>query len=256
MKSIIEIEDNDIKAVKEIMKAEGANSFVQNRIEIINNPKTNLEDFWHAILIGLLSSQQKSGPDSPISKLLSKNPFELSLIILSKEVKISPYALKILKANKGIRFAEKISDFIEFNFVVFSNNKNEIEAGIHSIISAKAESRFIEERAFCLKLQELFKGIGPKQSRNVIQAVGLSKYEIPIDSRFIKWIKNNMNYELPLNTVLLSNEDYYTFTLDIIKRICLKAYTTPAILDANVFSSFDDGKWEEFFKDKINVVNI
>jgi len=46
------------------------------------------------------------------------------------------------------------------------------------------------EREACILLQEL-KGIGPKQSRNLRQALGLLRYEIPIDSRIVKWLNLN-----------------------------------------------------------------
>jgi hypothetical protein len=32
-------------------------------------------------------------------------------------------------------------------------------------------------------IQETFEGFGPKQSRNLLQALGLTRYEIPIDIR-------------------------------------------------------------------------
>lgn len=36
---------------------------------------------------------------------------------------------------------------------------------------------------------EKYPGIGPKQSRNFIQWVGLSRYEVPLDSRVLKKLK-------------------------------------------------------------------
>ena len=252
MKAIMEIEKNDIQAVKKIIQDESHNGFVKNRMDIINRPKTTNEDFWHAIIIGILTSHQKSGPDSQVAKILSKKPFQFSISILSSEKHVQSYVLGVLNSYKVIRFTNRISKFVHSNYFTFIHEKEQINEMISSIVNSTEDDRAFFERKFCLFLIDKFKGIGPKQSRNVIQAIGLSKYEIPIDSRFIKWIKRFMNYELPLNSILLSSEDYYSLTLEIIQKMCKNADTIPAIFDACVFSSFDNSKWEEYFKNYEN----
>lgn len=37
-------------------------------------------------------------------------------------------------------------------------------------------------------IDEHYQGFGPKQSRNLLQGLGLSRFEIPIDSRITKWL--------------------------------------------------------------------
>lgn len=39
-------------------------------------------------------------------------------------------------------------------------------------------------------IQDRFKGFVPKQSRNLFQTTGLSRYETPIDSRITKWLNS------------------------------------------------------------------
>ncbi len=242
MKVTIEIEENDIQAIKKIIQDESNNDFVKDRINIINKPKTSSEDFWHAIITGLLSSQQKSGPDSPVSKILHKKPFEFSLSILSSKKNIQSYVLSVLSSYKGIRFSNRISKFAAENYLIFNQEKEQIKEKINRIVTSTEDKRASLEKDFCLFLIEKFNGIGPKQSRNILQSIGLSKYEIPIDSRIIKWIKKFMHYELPLDAKLFSSEDYYSFTLKIIQDMCKKTDIIPAIFDACVFSSFDKGK--------------
>ena len=180
MKVKIEIEENDIQAIKKIIHDESNNDFVKNRINIINKPKTSIEDFWYAIIIGLLSSQQKSGPNSPVSKILNKKPFEFSLSILSSKKNIQLYVLSVLNSYKGIRFNNRISKFVAEDFLVFNQEIKQIKEKINSIVTSTEDKRGSLEKDFCLFLKDKFKGVGPKQSRNILLSIGLSKYEIPV----------------------------------------------------------------------------
>ena len=87
-------------------------------------------------------------------------------------------------------------------------------------------------------LKENLKGIGPKQSRNLLQDLGVTSYETPIDSRIIKWL-NNFGFPIPLSSQALQDEHYYNFVSDILFQLCEKANIKPCILDAAVFSSFE-----------------
>jgi len=86
--------------------------------------------------------------------------------------------------------------------------------------------------------QEKFKGIGPKQSRNLLQTMGLTRYEIPIDSRITKWL-NSFGFPVKLTAQGLSDENYYNFISDGIQHLCRKSNIYPCVLDAAIFSSFD-----------------
>ena len=39
-------------------------------------------------------------------------------------------------------------------------------------------------------IDKQLKGFGPKQSRNLLQWLGPSRYEIPLDSRITKWLND------------------------------------------------------------------
>ena len=87
-------------------------------------------------------------------------------------------------------------------------------------------------------LHNEFKGFGPKQSRNFLQSLGLTKYEIPIDSRISQWL-NNFGFPIRLSSTSLSDKAFYHFVSDGIIELCEKAGIYPCELDAGIFSSFD-----------------
>ena len=90
------------------------------------------------------------------------------------------------------------------------------------------------------------KGFGPKQSRNLLQSLGLTKIEIPVDSRIIKWL-TAFGFPLKLSATALSDESYYNFVLVGFQRICEACDIFPCVMDAAIFSSFD----EDWPKDKL-----
>jgi hypothetical protein len=86
-------------------------------------------------------------------------------------------------------------------------------------------------------------GLGPKQSRNFLQCLGLTRYEIPIDSRITKWL-NDFGFPVALGAAALSDPDYYAFVNDGVRELCKAAGTYPCVFDAVVFSRVDKGGWE------------
>lgn len=81
-------------------------------------------------------------------------------------------------------------------------------------------------------------GFGPKQSRNLLQGLGLTKYEIPIDSRITKWF-NEFGFPVKLSASALSDLNYYKFVSKGLRELCDACNIYPCLLDAAIFSSFD-----------------
>jgi thermostable 8-oxoguanine DNA glycosylase len=86
-------------------------------------------------------------------------------------------------------------------------------------------------------------GIGPKQSRNLLQGIGVTKYEIPVDSRITKWLNQNL-LKHHLSAIPLADKTYYDMVSDGIQLLCKKSNLYPCMLDAAIFTSFDGG-WSE-----------
>jgi len=98
------------------------------------------------------------------------------------------------------------------------------------------------EREAAEFINNQFKGFGPKQSRNLLQSLGLTKYEIPIDSRITKWL-NRFGFPVKLSAQALSDPNYYKFVSDGVQQLCAQSGVYPCVLDAAIFASFDKGGW-------------
>lgn len=86
------------------------------------------------------------------------------------------------------------------------------------------------------------KGFGPKQSRNLLQWLGLTKYEIPLDSRITKWL-NEFGFPVRLSAGALSDRNYYNFVSDGVQALCAQSDIYPCVLDAAIFTSYDQVEW-------------
>ena len=101
-----------------------------------------------------------------------------------------------------------------------------------------------DEREVADFIDARFKGFGPKQSRNLLQSLGLTRYEIPIDSRITKWL-NRFGFPVKLSAEALSDSNYYRFVSEGFQRLCAESETYPCVLDAAIFASYDKGGWSE-----------
>ncbi|MCG2612737.1 hypothetical protein LZZ85_00535 [Terrimonas sp. NA20] len=80
-----------------------------------------------------------------------------------------------------------------------------------------------------------FKGLWPKQARNLLQMIGHSIYEIPIDPRITDWLNRNNIFPFKLSSKSLSGEDLYCFINDAVIELGEKADVKPCLFDAAVF---------------------
>jgi len=78
-----------------------------------------------------------------------------------------------------------------------------------------------------------------------LQALGLTQYEIPLDSRIMDWINKNIKIPKILRAAGLSDNEYYNFVMDSIIRLYEESKVLSCIFDALVFSSYDQDWTEE-----------
>jgi thermostable 8-oxoguanine DNA glycosylase len=247
------ITDDDTKLLIDFVNKHKENNFVKSRIRrnlSDNYPQFSKEEFWKWMVACLLTTQQRSGPNSKISKFLITNPFPLNYNSCKESENLQNDTYEILTKFGGIRRTNRISEEIKYNF-------NWLEIGgwtkvieiSDKLTDARKNRPNLEnikiERTACLLVQNL-KGIGPKQSRNLWQALGLTRYEIPIDSRIIKWLNKN-GFPFTLSASGLSDENYYQLLMDGIQERCLKSDIFPCVLDGAIFSSYDE-EWSEDYE--------
>lgn len=243
MNIIWEISQTDIKNVKKVI-ADNENAFLHTR-RLRNVEKQNIvidkDQIVKTIIMCLLTSQQRSGPNSAVGQFLRLDPFPITIEILTTSKNIEEFIKSTLQQNGIKRYVNRISSF-------FASNYREIVernwALINELEELKISDSKIKERKIADNLADAFNGFGPKQSRNFLQALGLTKYEIPIDSRVTTWL-NGFGFPVSLTSTALGDKGYYHFVSDGIQKLCEKAEIYPCILDAAIFSSFDNDEWTE-----------
>lgn len=240
------ITNEDIKKIVEFVK-EHNNNFVKSRIKTNLSeqpPKFDKSIFWEELVSCLLTTQQRSGPNSRITKFISLRPFLLSYEVCKNSENIESTVHKILSGFGGIRMTTKLSDFIKTNFEMLENGMwtEVLEIGEKLIKSRNKPEQKAIEREACIFVQKL-KGVGPKQSRNLWLGLGMTRYEIPIDSRIVKWLNKN-GFPFKLSPVGIQDEYYYELIIDGLQELCQKANVYPCVLDGAIFSSYDP-EWEE-----------
>lgn len=240
MKIIWKIEKSDIKAIKRFYEDHKSNAFVQNRIKTNTKRKDayvfSKKIFWKAMISCLLTTQQRSGPNSAVSRFLFQHKFPLDYKICLKSKDIKGLAHKTLSKFGGIRRSETISREISWNFKWLNSGGWEFIKKIAKDLSN--EDTPDNERKSAEMIIEKLRGFGPKQARNLLQQLGLTKYEIPIDSRITKWM-NQFGFPITLSATGLADKHYYNFIVDGFKEMCEAINVYPCVMDAVIFSSFD-----------------
>jgi hypothetical protein len=245
------IEEKDIRLIKEFVASQSGKSFVKKRIEKNVNgpvPEFNREIFWNTMVSCLLTTQQRSGPQSPVTRFISTNPFPLNLDKCMAQDNLKKFVEDTITNFGGLRRAKIIGEEVLYNFKWLKNGGwQEIEAIAERLLgnrkrSPKFDDKYIERKASKI-VMDGFKGFGPKQSRNLWQSLGLTRFEIPIDSRITKWWNAN-GFPVKISPGGLSDENYYNFVMDGIQELCKASEVYPCVLDAAIFASFDQ-EWPE-----------
>jgi thermostable 8-oxoguanine DNA glycosylase len=235
--SDIEIVCQQYQAVKEhpIVKARQARN-----VDSIP-PQINKEELWRTLIMCLLTTQNKSGVGSTVDKFLKERSFPLSLELCITAKRLDEIITTILSSLRIRRW--KISaDFLQNDFRILEEGGwATLELWRDRLFgqrSNKAEpEHYLLEREAAQAVQKLLIGFGPKQSRNFWQDVGLFRYEIPIDSRILRWLNNHLNFYIPSGR--LSDERYYSQVMDAVRELALKAGFLPCMLDASIFASYE-----------------
>lgn len=234
----------DIELVRGVIRRLKDDPFVKrrHRRNVRAKPRIpNREKILYSLVLCLLTTQQRSGPKSRVSRYLSLSPFPLTCAGCQRASDVRRYALKQLKGH-GLRRTSMIAAELKKNHALLNEGGwEELRIQLtHLVTSRKADT----ERAVAKYIQK-FHGIGPKQSRNFLQVMGLTRYEIPLDSRITKWLNDTLHFPVRLSAQQLADEDYYCFVEDAIIALCRKAAVFPCMLDAAIFASYDNGGWAE-----------
>jgi hypothetical protein len=228
---------HDVHVIRTVVKEFTALPFVQQRIQrnLTNSTVSFSKDvFWKAMLDCLLSSCRRVGRQ----QFGEQKAFSLNL----HQVRTSGQEIILERLmERGVsRFPVRVARMAGQNFSSLeAGGWKEVEHW-HTVLAAQRRrnpqtSDFVAERDAARFVDLNFAGFGPKQSRNLWQMLGLTRFEIPIDRRVCRWINLHLSVGVTPEELLLS--DSYERLLDFLQRACLMADNVPpCVLDAVVFS--------------------
>lgn len=245
MKIVWHIKQRDVKRVRSFLEQHRDDPFVQYRMaRNLRKEKSEVskEELWRVLISCLLTSQQRSGPDAPVTRFISTIPFPLDYHLCRSQRDIRSFAQSTLASSGGIRFSNRLSEHV-------AENLDLLEHGLWSetltvLDDLRRAQNPESERSAAGFVAKHFKGFGPKQSRNLLQSLGLTRFEIPIDSRITKWL-NDFGFPVKLSAGALSDANYYEFVSEGFQQLCAKSDVYPCVLDAAIFASYDQGGWTE-----------
>ena len=247
MKLHWEIAPKDVERVHSFLQSHEEDTFVQSRRAKNlqkDKPAITKDDFWYWMVVCLLTTQQRSGPTSAVTRFANKQPFPLAYSeCLRQGDLLNSFVWHEITDFGGLRFSGRISGELVANLHYLESNNGWYRT--MAILDKLRLNQTVEcEREAADYIDDKFDGFGPKQSRNLLQCLGLTKYEIPIDSRITDWL-NDFGFPVRLSAAALADHNYYNFVLEGFQQLCEQCRVYPCELDAAIFASFDKGGWTE-----------
>lgn len=240
------IEPSEVQRVNEFVAEHLDNPFVQRRIKRnLQTPKppVSRETFWKRHIACLLTSQQRSGPDGSVFRFIAQKEFPLDLTICSECDDVERLCRRTLKAFGGIRMWKIISARAGANLRYLEDDGG-WEATFEHLDAVRIESTAETERRAAAFIAEKFDGFGPKQSRNLLQSLGLSQFEVPLDSRVTKWL-NEFGFPFKIKASGLADSEYYNLVSAGFQKLAAASGVKPCVLDAAIFASYNDEVWTD-----------
>jgi len=227
------IEDKDVKNVQALVKQYKDDPEVRKREKINLAPsksKITREGFWFEMVGMMLTTGTRSGPESNWNKFRELSTFPLKYPEILNNQDIKEYIKG--KIYNATRFYNRAANFLALNLDILESGEWE-----HALEQCNRLTELVSrniEQEVANYFRKKYKGFGPKQSRNFLQALGLTRYEIPIDSRISKWL-NHSGFPVELSSMALADHFYYDFVSDGIQLLCQKSGVIPCIFDASAF---------------------
>lgn len=239
------ISREDVARVRALVDQQANNALVRNRIErnlARDKPQVRRKRFWSQMVSMRLTSVQRSGPNSHVARFIRTNPFPLAYEAVCASKRVRTFILQTLRDAGGIRHSPTIADQLAANFRLLEEGE-----WMRALKECNRLTRPVSsdvEKEVADYVQETFEGFGPKQSRNFLQVLGLTRYEIPIDSRVTEWL-NRFGFPIRLSATALADRNYYNFVSDGVQALCQKSGVFPCMLDAAIFALRDGDAWTD-----------
>lgn len=242
------ITDSDVAAVRSLVETEKDTEFVRDRrARNVEPPAPELsrEHFWYVLMGCLLTTQQRSTKGMPVNRFLEPQVFPLTLGACGRQASVEQFVLRTIKEFGGIRRGITIASQAANNWTRLNGGKwQEVEGWFEQLQRPRAQEPQTRDKAVERQAarwaDENLAGLGPKQGRNLWQWLGLSRYEIPLDSRVTDWINSNLSFRIDAKRLV--QLAYYEAVLDHVQDVCERAGVLPCVLDASAFDYEDLGR--------------
>lgn len=238
MKLDWELSPSSIVKWKTFYEQNKDSSFVQNRFKrnVDRTEELDLSEnaIWNAFVMCQLTTAQRSGPTSMVSKFLESSSPMLDYRTCTNATDPKRFFYDELTFAR-VRRTKIISNNLADSLYWFKQKyMEEIKSLVKKTYSQGTRVSEIE----LAEALSGYKGIGLKQSRNFGQYLGVTKYEIPIDSRVIKKL-DEFGCGFRPSAHALTCPQVYRVVHNLIDQISAELSIMPCILDACIFSSFD-----------------
>ncbi len=232
------------------------------------------KNFWKKLVVCLATSQSASGEKSLVQYMVCKKDQLLdpasdiyqdnqqSEDQLFKAIEKYVSTVKQRKEMRGVRFASKFSEFVaKAWFILFKHGFVKCYLSKLNFVYSHISNMTDEDKRYneisITAMLELLPGIGFKQSRNVLQYLGVSQQVIPIDSRWCKLLEDRKffsrnpdnDFLVIISSVksskiheLLQEQKYYLILEEFLLRICSCLDIEPYLFDALMFASHNNKK--------------
>ncbi len=245
------IEKRDVDQVRTLVSSATEGRFTASRIRDNVAPEYlpvfERGSFWRVMLGCLLTTQQRSGPDSSVTRFLGRRPFCPALDQCVEDT-VEALVVQELTQFGGIRRGKTIAKQVRDNLIwLDAGGWEQIEHHFSLLLAQRSRpprtEDMGEEKNAADLLSNNLAGFGPKQSRNLWQWLGLTRYEIPLDSRVTRWL--NDIFPFNISSLGLADSSYYDFVMRGVHALCAQAEVLPCVLDAAIFASYDRDWAEE-----------
>lgn len=195
------------------------------------------DEIWRVLVGCQVTTQQRSGPNSPAGRFLKSASPALSPRQCRQSASVAGLIEEECSAA-GLRRGKTISANLSKIFANLEAGEWDVLVDRLSTLERNTTSK--KEREVVNYLQsDGYPGLGQKQSRNFIQWLGLSRYEIPLDSRVLKRMREFGCNFVPKGSAL-TDETVYLFVQDCLHKVADALGLYPCELDACIFASFDN----------------
>jgi len=235
MELIWKFSDSDINKVRDYVnknKYQKVERIIDRNINHIDR-LIDKDSILRTMLICLLSSETDHYPESKIEQIFKKKPYLLNYQYLFKVRNIEILFQDVFKTFGITKSANKVPRYFSTNFEFLEETDWDLELEICK--SIEHELTKFDERKLADMVDKSFKGFGSKEARSFLLALGVTKYEIPIDHKLIKWLEN-FSFPIKFSKTALQDILFYHFVSDGIQKLCEISEVFPCVLYTSIIS--------------------